>query len=116
MKGEFTTGNNVRCLIPAYPAPETLNVDVSFNGLDYSNDNVTFGYIDPFVLSVEPRLISAKGGTRVSLKGYGFVKMEYEKMKAAFKSEGVMLTCTAGNCTKPYTVVDEKRITLEAFP
>ena len=30
----------IRCLIPKYPAPETLDVDVSFNDQDYTNNRV----------------------------------------------------------------------------
>lgn len=31
-------------MIAKYPAPETLNVDVSFNGKDFTNDGVQFGF------------------------------------------------------------------------
>lgn len=93
VNGEMTSAGSVKCQIPAYPAPETLNVDVSLNGLDYSNDNVTFGYIDPFVLGVQPRLISAHGTTRVALKGYGFVRMEDSKMQTVLKNENTTLMC-----------------------
>ena len=89
----MTSASTVKCQIPAYPAPETLNVDVSLNGLDFSNDKVTFGYIDPFILGVAPRLISSKGPTKVALKGYGFVRMEDSKMQTVLKSEGNPLTC-----------------------
>lgn len=98
----MTTAGTVRCLTPAYPAPETLTVDVSFNGLDYSNEKVTYGYIDPFVLQVEPRLISASGSTKVALKGYGFVRMEDSKMQAEFANENETLTCQGQPCTKTY--------------
>jgi hypothetical protein len=91
--GQKGSTDVIRCLTPAYPAPETLTVDVSLNGLDYSNEKVTFGYIDPFVLQVEPRLISARGTTKVSLKGYGFVRIEDSKMQAALKNENETLTC-----------------------
>jgi hypothetical protein len=30
--GNFTKDGTVKCYIPRYPAPETLAVDVSFNG------------------------------------------------------------------------------------
>jgi hypothetical protein len=124
VRGELTSAGTVKCAIPAYPAPETLNVDVSLNGLDYSNDKVTFGYIDPFVLGVEPRLISTKGTTKVALKGYGFVRMEDAKMQTALRSETQALTCSVGTgenaasapCTKTYTVVNEKLSTVDTFP
>jgi len=58
-------------IYPEYPSPETLDVDISFNGLDWSNDKVKFSYIDPFVLGVKPRLISPKGTTKLMVEGYG---------------------------------------------
>jgi len=103
--------------IPAYPAPETLTVDVSFNGIDYSNDNIQFGFIDPFILSVSPRLISAKGTSKLSIHGYGFVKTEDSKMNTYFRSEEKTLMCGDGKtCTKIYTVVNEKKSLVDTFP
>jgi hypothetical protein len=52
---------------------------VSFNDLDYTADNVTFGFVDPYVLGISPRLISTHGTTKVNLTGYGFVQLEEAK-------------------------------------
>ena len=30
----------IQVTIPKYPAPETLNVDISFNGVDFTNDHI----------------------------------------------------------------------------
>ena len=38
VEGHMTESNSVICDIPKYPAPETLDVDVSFNCLDFTND------------------------------------------------------------------------------
>jgi hypothetical protein len=63
----------VRALIPRFTRPDVLHVEVTFNGQDYTNDNQTYGFFDPYVLRVEPRLISTKGTTKVRLIGFGFV-------------------------------------------
>jgi hypothetical protein len=76
----------IQCTIPKYPAPETLSVDVSFNGQDFTNDGVKYGFMDPFILDVEPRLISSKGTTMVIVKGYGFVQMEDSKSMISLNS------------------------------
>lgn len=60
-------------MIPKYPAPETLRVDVSMNGQDFTSDNVTYGFMDPYILNIQPRLYSPKGTTNATLYGYGFV-------------------------------------------
>ena len=71
--GSMSEAGTVICKIPKYPAPETLNVDVTFNGLDYTNDGITYGFTDPYILGVSPRMISAAGTTMITLSGYGFV-------------------------------------------
>jgi len=84
--GKHTENGNVECLIPKYPAPETLSVDVSFNDQDYTNDNVKFGYLDPYVLGIEPRLISPQGTTKLNMTGYGFVQLDDTYSLVAMKS------------------------------
>lgn len=73
VKGERISDDKVRALIPRFTRPDVLHVEVTFNGQDYTNDNQTYGYFDPYVLRVEPRLISTKGTTKVRLIGFGFV-------------------------------------------
>ena len=46
----MTDTGTITTPIPKYPAPETLNVDVSFNDQDYTNDGVKYGFMDPFIL------------------------------------------------------------------
>ena len=50
-----------------------LKVEVSMNGDDYTTDGLTYGYFDPYILEVHPRLISTTGNTVVKVKGIGFV-------------------------------------------
>jgi hypothetical protein len=50
--GKLSDSGTITTPIPKYPAPETLNVDVSFNDQDYTNDNVKYGFMDPFILQV----------------------------------------------------------------
>ena len=50
-----------------------LDVEVSMNGRDFSNNKIQFGFYDPFVLRVTPSLISKTGSTRVEIRGFGFV-------------------------------------------
>lgn len=48
-------------------------MEVSLNGRDFSNNGNQFGFYDPFVLRVTPKLISKTGTTRIEIKGFGFV-------------------------------------------
>jgi hypothetical protein len=73
VKGEKIADDKVMVKVPKYAKPDVLQVEVTFNGEDYTHDNQTYGFFDPYVLDVQPRLISAKGTTRVRLFGFGFV-------------------------------------------
>lgn len=79
MDGHKTTAGAIKCPIPKYPSPETLDVDITMNDQDYTNNGIQFGYIDPYILGVSPRLVSSKGTTKLRLDGYGFVQMEEDK-------------------------------------
>lgn len=103
------------CDIPKYPAPETLNVDVSFNARDYTNNGVKFGFLDPFIEDIEPKLISTKGTTMVTLLGYGFVQMEESKQVVSMKSQDTPLMCNEALCSKTYTVKDERTAEISTF-
>lgn len=71
MNGEHESDTVVHAEYPQYPSPETLTIDISMNGIDWSGDKVKFSYIDPFVLGVKPRLISPRGTTTLTIEGYG---------------------------------------------
>ena len=72
--GNMTESGSVICTIPKYPAPEIFDVDVTFNDHDYTNNGVKFGFHDPFVEDVFPKLISTSGNTKINMVGYGFVQ------------------------------------------
>ena len=58
VKGTLIEAGSITCLVPKYTKPDVLEVEVSLNGYDYTNDNLTFGYYDPYVVDVEPRLLT----------------------------------------------------------
>jgi hypothetical protein len=115
-EGRMEENGAVSCLIPKYPAPETLDVDVSFNDQDFTNNGVKFGYHDPFIDDVQPRLLSAKGTTVLKISGYGFVQLQDSKDQIAFQKDQQTLNCTDTECTKSYTVQNENLCTVGTFP
>jgi hypothetical protein len=112
------SSGQVYCTYPAYPSPETLDVDVSFNGLDWSNDHVKFSYIDPFVLGVKPRLISPRGTTKLRVEGYGMGNTTEDRMKIAFKHypDNKMLKEDGKPAEKTYKVIHEGLVEVMTFP
>lgn len=68
--------------------PSVLRVELSLNGKDYTNDNQTYGFFDPYVLDVQPRLLSRDGSTKITISGFGFVDSNQIKTKfVAAKNE-----------------------------
>jgi len=108
-------GQNIKTRIPRYPSPETLTVDISMNGQDFTNNKVTYGFMDPYILQVNPRIFAPSGGW-ATMNGYGFVKMDDSKSKVSFYNSENAMTCTnpttqvSENCTAVYEVIDEHTI------
>jgi hypothetical protein len=44
------SSNTIIAKIPKYTTPDVLKVEVSMNGLDFTNDNKTYGYFDPYLI------------------------------------------------------------------
>jgi hypothetical protein len=117
IQGHMSSGQ-VYATYPEYPSPETLDVDVSFNGLDWSNDKVKFAYVDPFVLGVKPRLISPKGTTKLTVEGYGMAHTTEDAQQIAYRHYPDNKMCESGGtkAKKTYKVHTENLIEVATFP
>lgn len=106
--------NTITAKIPKYPAPETLDVDVSMNGVDFTNDHVKYGFMDPYVIDIQPRLISPKGTTTVNMTGYGFVNMEdANKSVVNYQANNKDMLCKDNAvCQNTYKVINEHQSTV----
>jgi hypothetical protein len=111
--GTRRNANEIRVTVPPYTKPDVLTVDVSVNGEDYTNDGVTYGYSDPFLTNVTPRLVSPEGSTTLTLHGFGFVNSGEGAIRVKFGDKnGGELTCNGHTpCTVPGTFVDKNTIT-----
>lgn len=78
--------------IPKYTKPDVLQVEVSMNGLDFTSDNKTYGYYDPYLIDAQPRLISVNGTTVVTVTGLGFV--DSGEVKTLFSNKTQPITCS----------------------
>lgn len=103
----------IRCKIPMYTKPDILPVQVTLNGFDYSNDNITFGFYDPYVIDASPRLIATDGSTRVTVKGLGFV--DSHETKVLFNNDADKLKCP-GDCVKEADFLDKNHIVADTPP
>ena len=106
-------------MIPKYTKPDILPVEVTMNGKDFTNDKVSYGFYDAFVLDVQPRLISKRGGTKMTIKGFGFVDSGNSEISAKFGTliPNDDITCAGhSTCTTPAKFVDKHTITTDSLP
>ena len=116
VKGDLVEQGTIECLVPKYAKPDVMQVEVSFNGLDYTNDNMTFGYYDPYVIDVEPRLLATDGTTDITVKGLGFVnsgetKVKYMNLLDPFKCDGA-----EDNCIHEAPFIDKNHLWAHTLP
>jgi len=100
--------------VPKYTKPDVLQVEISMNGLDFTNDNKTYGYYDPYVIDAQPRLISVKGTTIVTVSGVGFV--DSGEVKTKFSDRVNEITCEGNACTQTAHFKDANHISTPTLP
>ena len=88
------------------------------NGRDFTNNKVTYGFYDAFVLDVQPHLISKRGGTKMTIKGFGFVNSGSSEISSKFgsKRNGELVCDNKTPCLQPATFVDKNTIITESLP
>ncbi|CAI2384727.1 unnamed protein product [Moneuplotes crassus] len=119
IKGYRQSSNLIKCPIPDYPQPDVLDVEVSMNGKDYSNNKVHFGFYDPFVLRVEPRLVSKSGTTKVEISGFGFVdSTNAGGLKVLYDNDRGSYYCNKNRnkCVVDAGFVDKNKIVASTLP
>ena len=60
-QAKFISSNEIKCKIPQVNKPQTVNIKVTIDDRDYSNNVVKFIYFDPFVVNFNPSIIPVKG-------------------------------------------------------
>ena len=106
-EGHFIGPNKVKCDAPNVNIPEEFNIEASINGGDdYTNNNFNYTYYDPFVLKVEPQMLSEKGNTELKITGYGFANTG-SSMKVMFgDSDKETIKCEGKRCLSKAEYVD----------
>jgi len=112
--GTLVNSNQVMCAIPKYTKPDVLRVEVSFNGIDFTNDNKTYGYYDPYLIDVKPRLIAKDGSTKLTLIGLGFA--DSGQIKVSFNNVSSPISCHGQTCTQPGKFVDSHIVSTSTLP
>ena len=117
LEGKYTGENKLKCNAPNINIPEEFNIEISINGgNDYTNNNFNYTYYDPFVLKVEPQMLSNKGNTKIKITGYGFANTGSSMQVMLGDSEKETLTCDGKRCLTPVEYVDSTRLNTVSKP
>lgn len=60
---EVISSTKVIVTLPLFAKPDVLVVELTLNGVDFTNNKKTYGFFDPFLIDVRPKLISNAGTT-----------------------------------------------------
>lgn len=110
----MTSSGEIECLAPVYVQPDILRLEVTLNDVDYSHDNKTFGYFDPFIIDAFPRLINVDGSTKVTINGIGFV--DSGETKAKYANPENPLTGNGDNVIRPAEFIDKNNLRTTTLP
>jgi hypothetical protein len=102
VQATYVSNVEVICLSPAVAAPGDLAVEMSNNGVDFSEDSLAFTYLpEVMIRDLQPRSGPSHGGTRVQLEGRGF------------RSTGVT-QCMFGSEAVPAVVLSDEEMECQA--
>jgi len=74
--------------------PDVLPIELSFNGYDFTNSGLVYGYFDPFLIKITPVLVSSTTVTKLNINGFGYINPENPSdLKVKFTSPNGELTC-----------------------
>lgn len=115
--GTILDETHIQCAVPKYTKPDILPVEISLDGNEYTNNGVTYGFFDAYLLDVRPRLISKNGGTTLTLSGFGFVYAGPGETKTKFSSKANgELSCGTSPCINEATFIDKNTLETKSLP
>lgn len=115
-KCRYERPNTLNCTLPTVNRPEPFNVEVSADGIDFTNNNKNFTFYDPYILTVKPKMVSSRGGTKLDISGFGFANSGEENLKVLFGSDDIKLRCDLRNCMVTAQYVSELRVQATTYP
>ncbi len=116
--GTLINSNQIRVTVPQYVKPDVMPVEISFNGEDFTNSNLTYNFFDPFLLSIVPPIVPISKSVTLTLKGFGFVQIDNQNILVKFTTaNNGELSCNGQSpCVVPGTFVDQNNITVSSIP
>ena len=115
-KGIYVGPNKVDCSIPRVNVPESYLVELSFNkGDDWTNNGFTYSFYDPYIIRVVPQMITSKGGTNITITGFGFANSG-DNLKVKFGTADRPLECDFTNCYKKGIYITDTVVKATSYP
>lgn len=103
---DYTT---VVCTSPARSHPGDVNVEVTCNGLDWTNSGIVFHYLPSMkITSVSPKIGPIRGGTVVRIDGSGLRAAKNGQLSCRFGAQ--IVTATASRAEGITCVAPESRL------
>lgn len=118
-KCTYIDSTKLNCTVPQYNNPNVLKVDISMDGEDYTTDNLEYGFFDPYILSVTPKIVSTKGGTTIRIKGYGFVNTTTDRIRVRYGgalSRRLVCGASLSECVVNGRYINKNEIEAETLP
>ena len=106
----------IHCKVPKYNKPEVLPVEISLDDIYFTSDGKTYGYYDPFVYKVTPKIVSKKGNTTITVTGYGFVNTTGTYLKVKYGYKNNPLSCKGGHCWVMAKYINQNTIQAQTLP
>jgi len=113
-KGYLKDDKHIICEIPNLSRPEAVEVEITLNGNDYTNDHKFYTYYDAFVLDVVPKFGKREGGTNVSAMGFGFADTGSE-LECKFGSKENPLLCKFKDCIVKAKFISDTEVQCTTF-
>ncbi len=110
------SATEIHCRIPKYNRPDVVPVEISLDDEYYTSDNKEFGFYDPFVWNVKPKMVSRRGNTTIRIHGYGFVNTTGSSLKVRYGYLHKPLLCRNGPCVVMGKYIDKNTIEAQTFP
>eukprot|EP00824_Muranothrix_gubernata_P008912 TRINITY_DN2148_c0_g1_i1.p1 TRINITY_DN2148_c0_g1~~TRINITY_DN2148_c0_g1_i1.p1 ORF type:complete len:1639 (+),score=352.12 TRINITY_DN2148_c0_g1_i1:139-5055(+) len=113
--GTRVSDTEIQCKVPKYSKPEVMKVDLTLNDLDYTDSGATYGYFDPYVKKVIPKMVSTEGNTTIRIYGHGFVNTTGTFLNVKYDNKTRPIVCNGKPCIKKARYISQYIVEAETF-
>ena len=105
----------IHCQVPKFNKPDVVPVEITLDGYYFTTDKIEYGFYDPYIWRVTPKIVSKKGNTTITIKGNGFVNTTGTWLKIRYGDTNKKLICKGGPCIVMGKYIDKNTIEAQTF-